>query len=424
MLFLLALACAPCHQTLVEDWQRTPMARSSGVVDPTAEKPGQFTHAPSQTHYRVFRAGDFLLLTFAKTSLPLDFFIGSRRMGRSFVFQREGHLYQAPVGFYANRNLWDMPPGYERDTTPDLSRPITPDCLFCHASPTAVAEINRLTDPSAIHGIQCARCHGAKDDHGQLLNPAKLPPRQQASICEQCHLSGEARIPKPNKHLADFQPGQDLADYVEVLIRPRSALTVRVNGHADALASAKCRNLTCLTCHNPHKPAQAVAPICQSCHKQPHTTDNCAPCHMPKARATDGGHTVYTDHSIPRKPRPKSQPTAPDALISYFNRTPTPRDLGLAWSELAVTYTKPDLAERAWPLLREAAATQPKDPALYAQLGHLLEAAGHRPQAIQSYRLSLSQNPFQPQVLLRLAALLGATPEAQTLKTHAAALLP
>src|ERR1041384_4397703 len=126
-MFLLAaaLVCADCHQQLVERYARTPMANTSGLVNAASESPGKagpYTITPA------------LSLVWPGGRVDLSFFIGSRRMGRSFAFEYQHHLYEAPVGYYANRGSWDLAPGYERDSAPDLTRPITADCLYCHAT--------------------------------------------------------------------------------------------------------------------------------------------------------------------------------------------------------------------------------------------------------------------------------------------------
>src|ERR1022692_1019333 len=45
--------CVTCHQAIYTSYRKTPMARASG---PAAEGllPGEFTHAPSGVHYRLF----------------------------------------------------------------------------------------------------------------------------------------------------------------------------------------------------------------------------------------------------------------------------------------------------------------------------------------------------------------------------------
>src|SRR5690242_18804267 len=207
LLFAAALVCVDCHRDMVDRYARTPMANTSGVARPANESPGRvgpFTITPA------------LALLWDGHQVDLTFFIGSRRMGRSFAFEYDGRLYQAPVGYYANRRAWDFAPGYEHDTTPDLSRPITTECLYCHATRTALepGTLNRYRE--IVHGIQCSRCHGESGDHTRLVNPRKLPPRLRDSVCEQCHLSGIARLTQPGRRMADFAPGADLADYIEV----------------------------------------------------------------------------------------------------------------------------------------------------------------------------------------------------------------
>ena len=410
LLVAVALVCVDCHRDLVERFSRTPMANTSGLVRAAGESPGRvgsYTITPG------------LRLLWPGGSADLTFFIGSRRMGRSFAFEYKQHLYQAPVGYYANRQAWDLAPGYEHDSAPDFTRPITRDCLYCHATRATLepGAVNRYRE--IVHGIQCARCHGESTDHTKLVNPRKLPDRQRNSICEQCHLSGQVRLLQPGKAMDDFVPGADLSEVIEVFTG--STKGVAVNGHADALAASRCRQasgekLWCGTCHNPHQPAASYAAICQSCHTEPHDTSDCVTCHMPKAKAYDGGHTVFTDHSIStHTPRP---------LGSYFGRQPSSRNLGLAYVRLALTRHNSDYLEKAWPLLRAAAANKPRDPVLYYEIANLLAASGRRQQAVECYRLSIEQDPLQPDALLKLATLLGRSAEAAELREKASVMLP
>jgi hypothetical protein len=412
MLLLAAvLACVDCHKDLVERYARTPMANTSGRVRAGDESPGkvgrQFTITPG------------LRLLWPGGQADLTLFIGSRRMGRSFAYEYRRHLYQAPVGYYANRQSWDFAPGYERDSKPDLTRPITPDCLFCHATRATLepGTLNRYAE--IVHGIQCARCHGESSDHASLVNPVKLPARRRDSICEQCHLSGAVRIVQPGKRVEDFRPGADLSEYIEVFTD--TAKGVAVNGHADALAASRCKQasgekLWCGTCHNPHRPTASYAAECRTCHAAPHNVADCVPCHMPKAQAYDGGHTVFTDHSISTHTR--------RPLASYFGRRPSARNLGLAYVQLASKQRNSGYLDKAWPLLREAASVQPQDPALYNAVAGFLTAAGRKQQAIEYYRRSLQYDPLQPDALLKLAALLAPSAQARELREKALRILP
>jgi hypothetical protein len=128
------LVCRPCHQEIAKRWAASPMGSSFGLVDAAKESGGSFSHAASRTEFRIAPRDGSLELAWNGQRQRLDFFVGSRRVGRSFGFSEGGYLYQAPVGFYGARHVWDMAPGYENDAKPDFSRPITPECLFCHAS--------------------------------------------------------------------------------------------------------------------------------------------------------------------------------------------------------------------------------------------------------------------------------------------------
>ena len=450
------LVCAQCHAAIVMRFAASPMARTSGLVKAAAEPEGEFTHPQSGTRFTIVKSGDKLELDWKGHRRSLDFFVGSRRMGRSYGIIEEGYFYEAPVGYYANRRLWDMAPGYERDRTPDFSRPVTSGCLNCHASGAEPlpGTINRYADTACLRGVSCERCHGDATAHvahpgsGNIVNPRKLAPTARDSICEQCHLAGEARFARPGRQPADFKPGERLETYVAVFVAGAETTGgLRVNSHAEALAASRCRRtskgaLWCGTCHDPHGEAADYRAKCLGCHAasacpatrnrtDPKSAD-CIGCHMPKARAYDGGHTVFTDHSIPRRPpRYPARREKPESLQPYYSLNAATqegqRDGGIAWALVAESYADPEAFDKAWPLLRAAAGSQPRDPLLYAKIGEALEAAGKAPEAARLYRLSLSQDSTQVEVLLRLAALSergGDKDAAAALRRRAAAILP
>jgi Flp pilus assembly protein TadD len=140
---------------------------------------------------------------------------------------------------------------------------------------------------------------------------------------------------------------------------------------------------------------------------------------MPKFESSSGGHTTWTDHSIPRRPL-RAQPAASRDLKAYYEGTDSPRNLGLAYAEL-------HQVERAWPLLRAAAESRPRDPELYTRIATILEADGRTAHAIDMYRQSLDLNPDQYTAVVRLAKLLagqGNKNEAAALERRAKILLP
>jgi hypothetical protein len=453
MLLLVAMlaACEDCHPQFAARWAESPMAHSSGMTNATAEFSGKFYNESSRAWFEIRRAAGKLKLILPEQEQSLDFYIGSRRVGRSYGFIEDGYLYQAPVGYYSLRRAWGMAPGYEHDSTPDLNRPVTADCLFCHASGMIPAHgtLNRYQDLSRLRGITCERCHGAGAEHAarprpdNIVNPARLTGSRRDSICEQCHLSGEVRLQTARRTLSDFRPGEDLADYLAVFVAT-SAGRVRVNSHAEALARSRCRQaagerLWCGTCHDPHGSAATnYARVCTTCHeprqcpvaaRESANQSDCIVCHMPKSQAADGGHTVFTDHSIPRSAGPRQQLRIAD-LQPYFVRPQDGNNLrntGLAYAAEGRRLNRADWLQKAWPLLRQAAIEGAGDPALYTEIARFLDAAGKRDEAIRYYRLSLELDGAQFDALVNLARLLaqkGQKTEAAALDRRAAAACP
>jgi len=182
------------------------MAHSSGrALD--IPKEAVFDHQPSRTHYTVRRNVGHPSVRFRVNGVegerPLGYFIGSGRVGRSYLFQSDGFLFEAPVSWYASRSLWDVSPGYRNDSTVNLTRPVEPACLECHASgvrPIAGTVNKYAAPPFAQEGVTCDRCHGDGEEHaharGPIVNPSKLDAERRDSVCQQCHLSGAVRIPR------------------------------------------------------------------------------------------------------------------------------------------------------------------------------------------------------------------------------------
>jgi len=391
-------------------------------VQAAQEPVGSVEQGQSGIRYAIEREGGTLRLKWGNQTADLLFFIGSRRMGRSYAWLDRDYLYQVPVGYYTTKRAWDMAPGYEQDRHADLDRPITTECLFCHAS-GAKAEpgtLNRISNWTDLHGITCERCHGDGTLHatspkpGTIINPARLRRATRSAVCQQCHLAGAARIMLPGKSLEQYRPGEKLSDYMQVFINRADTGGVRVNGHAEALARSRCSQsseLWCGTCHNPHNRALDVDQKCAGCHTSgcsgSHGRKNgCVECHMAKSRAFDGGHTVFTDHSIPRRPQPHSSKAPGWDLQPWFDSgsgsAMSERNLGLAYASVGEL-------DKAWPLLRAAAQSRPKDAHLYAQLGALLEADQRTPQASEFYRLALSIDPNLDLALTRLAVIRNET---------------
>ena len=139
--------------------------------------------------------------------------------GKSYIVRIADALFQSPISWYTERKQWDLSPGFQNDERLDFNRPITPDCLFCHAGAFRhrAATMNRYLDPPfQPASIGCDRCHGEPAAHlanptkATIVNPSRLAREERDAVCEQCHLSGEARIPNAGHSFADYRPGMKL----------------------------------------------------------------------------------------------------------------------------------------------------------------------------------------------------------------------
>ncbi|MGH9581958.1 MAG: hypothetical protein ACRD4O_03350, partial [Bryobacteraceae bacterium] len=289
-------------------------------------------------------------------TVQLKYIIGSGSHAFGYLAQIGNHLFQSPIAYYTARHAWGMAPGYEGTTRPNFSRPVSLECLTCHSGrPRAVPNtLNSYLDPPiAEEGIQCERCHGDASRHlknpvpGSILNPATLPVAARDSICEQCHLAGEVRVPNPGRNISDFRPGEPLEDvYSTYVFRRSPQASIKVISQSEELAMSACaRNsggrLWCGTCHNPHEtpahPAAYFRKRCLTCHaatlSAAHAAPgrNCIACHMPRRPASNGSHTAFTDHRISRRPGVSaSTGAAPPVLIAWRKPAPALRDRNLA----------------------------------------------------------------------------------------------
>src|SRR3989442_1097091 len=99
--------CSGCHAEIYRRYSATSMSRSSGRAGAAAvrESFGRagFTEPASGATYRVFAEPAGYQMEFSRANSdvqgrrPLTWFVGSGRVGRSYLFSLDGFLFQAPV---------------------------------------------------------------------------------------------------------------------------------------------------------------------------------------------------------------------------------------------------------------------------------------------------------------------------------------
>ena len=424
--------CARCHSAIFESYRRTSMARASGPAI-EALTSAEFTHKVSGVHYRIYADSRRAWLSFDRPGDPevrgkreLLYYIGSGRRGRSYLFETSGFLFESPVNWYANKQVWDMAPAYQTAREMPLNLPAYTSCLHCHVSEMqapAKGTDNRYPDPPFLHdGISCERCHGpagAHENGGAIVNPAKLAPARRDEVCMQCHLEGKVAIERPGRHAYEFRPGDELSDYVRYFVLLGSqAPSLGAVSQVEALAQSRCKKesgdaMSCTSCHDPHQspaPAERVGYYrrkCLACHGLPfaakHHSDqpDCLTCHMPASASSDVAHTQVTDHRIPRRPqidlRPLQDADSVPRLVPFPATSKTEsesdlRDLALAWESLVESGMT--VAEtQAQSLLSRALKQSPEDPALLSALSYIEQKHGATKNARAHYQKALAIDP-------------------------------
>lgn len=426
------------------------MAHSSGT--PENQTSGTFTHTLSGTTFSVISTPTGMTQAIARHGItakyPVAYVIGSGHHAFGYLIRIGDYLFQSPISYYSRRGAWDMAPGYEHDRLPDFTRPVTYDCLLCHAGSSFPVDetMNRYKPPYVgVMGISCSRCHGPVEAHlrkpsrNNIINPARLPAKERDSVCEQCHLAGEARVANPGRKFSDFQPGEKLEDVYSIYVFDNSGhsgaeSSIKVVSQAEQLAKSACARMSggrlwCGTCHDPHNRPVDVKSYyrdrCLSCHgprlpeSHPKTSDDCIGCHMPTRPTNDGGHTAFTDHRITRRPEPGISP-AKDALIAW--REPEnavqKRNLGLAYITVGERDERPQFLERGLSLLLSTGDVFANDPEVLTGIGVVYLRKGMSREALRVFERVAAMDPNSPQYQTNLATGLAAIGDGDSAIQH------
>ncbi|MAD81041.1 MAG: hypothetical protein CMJ50_09405 [Planctomycetaceae bacterium] len=362
-------ACADCHKQIFHQFSASPMGQSmatvdqavqiedyeSNVIEPSKKRRYKMTRdGKHATHYEIMLDEDGELLF--EHGEVVRFVLGSGRRGRSYLINRDGLLFQSPIGWYSQLGHWDLSPGYAPHNHPRFSRQIDDGCLYCHAGRMnyqGTADNHYAEPVFAEIAIGCERCHGPGERHVQLksaaalklagsdpfsdpiINPKKLDPSKRDSVCFQCHLLGQSLITRYGRGFFDFRPGDDLEDVFVVLsqeIGAESDGTLAPATQIEQMRASRCYQaadgaLGCTSCHNAHSTpiveqrAEYYRLRCLACHETndckldlnerelASANNSCIHCHMPALPVRGIPHTALTDHRILRHGRESDQPS-------------------------------------------------------------------------------------------------------------------
>ncbi|MEO0897431.1 MAG: cytochrome c3 family protein [Bacteroidota bacterium] len=341
-------ACQSCHAKITKTYLETGMGKSM-YAPPKAdriESEGLVYDEELDFYYQpLWRGKEFFIREFrlrGKDTIhsrmeKIDYVVGSGHQTRSYLIQRNGYIYEAPITWYVNKGIWDLSPGYEGNNS-RFDREIGLDCVACHTGHVDFVEGSKNRYTFISEGIDCEKCHGPgaihieKIEGGQLIdvgvetdysivNPAKLPIQEQFDLCQQCHLQG-VNVLDENKRMEDFRPAMKLKELGHVFVeQDPDQNAFGIASHAQRLQLSSCflessGKMNCTTCHDPHKSIavtekETYVKQCQSCHQQGMQKlctesselrmvkeDNCISCHMPSGGTNDIPHVSFHDHYI------------------------------------------------------------------------------------------------------------------------------
>jgi Tfp pilus assembly protein PilF len=360
--------CINCHSRETKRFLSSAMGGSIGVPDPL---PGGSSGALS-AQFRNGRLFHTITERGITAEYPVALQIGRGLKARTYAVSIGDYLLESPLSWYKSAG-WDVSPGYESLQLVDFDRPVTENCLFCHADRAKATDADGRRIPAAnVAAISCGRCHGSADAHvrnpssANIVNPAKLSGPARDSVCEQCHLEGETRVTNPASTQWDYHPGEPLeATMATYLLREPGVANRKAVTQVEELAESKCvrgsaGKLWCGTCHDPHGEI-SVTKVCSECHvtsalsktAHPKAPAECTSCHMPARPAGNVAHLAVTDHQI-RRPGSPVEPGAPATALRPWREPPAQfrqRDLALAGLRLAAEKDLPALAAQATRLL-------------------------------------------------------------------------
>ena len=355
--------CRACHTEIYDSYIQTGMGQSfhfatkehSSLAD---SKMPLIHDSIKNLTYQPFWKNDSLYLkefrlkgndTIHILIKKVNYKIGSGQHTNSHLFEINGYVHQMPYTYYTQDNIADFPPGFEKGNNTRFSREIGLECMSCHNAYPNHAEGSLNKYNSIPSGIDCERCHGPGEVHVKqklaghiidtskyidytIVNPARLPLDLQFDVCQRCHLQGTAVLAE-GKKFTDFKPGQHLKEVMDVYLpKYENEESFIMASHVDRLKQSACfktAELTCVTCHNPHKSVTTLSSTyfdnkCMQCHSdcKEEETQNCTSCHMPKSSSSDIMHVAITDHKITIHKDVKTKKGAFLGLVAINNAKP------------------------------------------------------------------------------------------------------
>jgi Cytochrome c554 and c-prime len=310
------LACANCHAREYASQATTSMAHAMERVSKCSilQQNPVLTFRDGAYSYRIERQTNqsFYTVTDGKDTLrvPLEYAFGLGKAGQTYIFERDGKMYESRVSFFKAGNGLDLTMGAQNLRPNNLAeaagrlmdRHSAEDCFGCH---TTGASREGLQQPASLMpGVSCERCHGSALAHVEGFRQRKpvemkrlsaLTTEELSDFCGQCHRTW-AQIAADGPHDINnvrFQPYRLANSKCYDPSDRRISCAACHDPHQEVVTSDSFYDSKCLACHATEH-AAVVKPVSKGC---PVAKQNCVTCHMPKVELP-GAHYKFTDHRI------------------------------------------------------------------------------------------------------------------------------
>jgi hypothetical protein len=288
------------------------------------------TFAHNQYRYEIRTASGtsiYSVLTGSDSeAATIEWAFGSN-VAQSWLFKRkDGEIYEARVTYFHTLNGLDFTPGRVLDSPLNteeamdrqVGRAEVYQCFACHATGSGTGKT--FDESKLVLGVKCEACHGPGRAHMDsiegvaanrnhvvgaksqlnIFSPRQLTPEESVDFCGACHGS-----------------------YWDVMLFVAPNSDTRPRFEPYRLEQSKCWNkkdarLTCVACHDPHKPLDTNQSdydhVCLECHSSgpaqlgtvaqssaksscPVASKSCTSCHMPLV-FVPSMHRSFPDHRI------------------------------------------------------------------------------------------------------------------------------
>lgn len=310
------LACANCHKREYTSQISTSMAHAMEAVADCSilEQHKVLSFHEGIYSYSIERQlnQSFYTVSDGKDTIrvPLQYAFGLGNVGQTYIFEREGKMYESRVSYYSAMNGLDLtmgaqnlrPSNLEEAAGRLMDRRSAEGCFGCHT--TGASRTGLLQPASLLPGVTCERCHGSAVAHvdgfrqGRPVTMNKLSQlstEELSDFCGQCHRTW-AQIAADGPHDKNnvrFQPYRLANSMCYDPSDRRISCTACHNVHLEVVRSSRFYDAKCLACHATEH-AAGGKPAAKSC---PVERQNCVTCHMPKVELP-GSHYKFTDHRI------------------------------------------------------------------------------------------------------------------------------